>query len=241
MIHGVHKFQVYTKWRHRILAGLLVLSPFIFLFLVGKIGNVNINFLGYSLLISFYRLVLGYFISLVLGVGAALIIGNSSWGDSVVPILDVMQNVPSFALIPVFALLFGYTDTMAIIFIATSVIWPILFYCLSAIRTARVDWGEAATVFGANGYKRIMHYYLPVSLPAIITGSIVGLSIGWEAVIGLEIIGFSSGIGILLNNASLNNDRTMLIAGIGLLLFFVFVLNRLIWAPLLKKTRNYAE
>lgn len=241
MIHGVHRFQVYTRWRHRILAMVVVLLPFVFLLVVGQFASIDIHTLSLALLISFYRLILGYLLSLVLGVIIAVTLGASRFGESVVPILDVMQNVPSFALIPVFVLLFGYSDLMAVLFIATSVIWPILFYVLSAIRTARTDWNEAATIFGATGGKRVLHYLLPLSLPAIVTGSIVGLSIGWEAVIGVEIIGFSSGIGLLLNKASLDHNNTMLVAGIGLLLFLVFVINRLIWAPLLRKTRNYAE
>lgn len=241
MIHGVHRFQIYTKWRHRLTALLTVLVPFVFLFLIGRLASIDTSTLGLALLISFYRLVLGYLLSLVVGVTLAIVIGTSRFGEAFTPILDVMQNVPSFALIPVFALLFGFTDWMAILFITTSVIWPILFYCLSAIRTARTDWGEAATIFGAKGFKRVLYYLLPLSFPSIVTGSIVGLSIGWEAVIGVEIIGFSSGIGILLNNASLVHDKTMLIAGIGTLLFLVFIINRIIWAPLLRRTRNYAE
>jgi putative hydroxymethylpyrimidine transport system permease protein len=156
------------------------------------------------------------------------------------PILDVLQNVPSFALIPVFALLFGFTDLMAVLFIATSVVWPILFSVLSAIRNQRTDLAEAATILGARGLKRILHFTLPLAFPAIITGSIVGISIGWEAVIGLEIIGLSSGIGLVLNQASQSGDRALFIAGIGCLLFLVFVLNRLIWVPLQKKTKQYA-
>jgi len=241
MIHGVHRFQIYTKWRHRLLALLVVFLPFLFLFIVGRLASVDTQALSLALLISFYRLILGYFLALVLGVTGAIFIGTSRFGEAFTPVLDVMQNVPSFALIPVFALFLGYTDFMAVIFIATSVIWPILFYVLSAIRTARTDWGEAATIFGAKGFKRVLHYLLPLSFQAIVTGSVVGISIGWEAVIGVEIIGFASGIGILLNNASLNHDNTMMVAGIGTLLFLVFIINRVVWAPLMRKTKNYAE
>ena len=241
MIHGVHRFQIYTKRVHKLFALLLTLLPFGLILVFGTVGDLDMRTLLLSLAISFYRLLVGYLISLVLGVTIALVLGMSKWGEHFVPILDVMQNVPSFALIPIFVLAFGYTDTMAILFIATAVIWPILFYCLSAIRTARADWDEAAKIFGAKGWKRVWYYLLPVSSPAIITGSIVGLSIGWEAVIGLEIIGLSSGIGIVLTQATTAHNNAMLLAGIGLLLALVFVLNRLLWSPLLKHTHYYAE
>ena len=241
MIHGIHKFGVYDKKHHKFIALAVVMLPFLLLLYLGKFANVDLSTLGSAILISFYRLVLGYLLSLILGVSLAIWIGTSRFGDSVVPVLDIMQNMPSFALIPVFALIFGYTDLMIILFIATSIIWPIIFYVLSAIRTARTDLGEAATIFGAKGFKRILHFILPLSFPAIVTGSIVGVAIGWESVIGVEIIGFSSGIGIILNNASLTHNQNILITGIGLLLLLVLVINRLVWAPLLFKTRNYAE
>jgi ABC-type nitrate/sulfonate/bicarbonate transport system permease component len=152
-----------------------------------------------------------------------------------------MQNVPSFALIPVFALAFGFTDLMAVIFIASSAVWPILFNILTALRTAKSDENEAATIFGARGWKRIIHYSIPLSFPSIITGSIIAIAIGWEAVIGLEIIGYHDGIGVLLNNASLANNQSLMVGAIGLLLFFVFIINRVIWLPLINRTHMYAE
>lgn len=241
MIHGVHRFQVYTKKWHHLVGFVLTFLPLIILLGLGVFGQIDVTALGEALATSFYRLISGYSISLILGVGVALLVGASKWGDAVVPVLDVMQNIPSFALIPVFVLFFGYTSTMAILFVATSVIWPILFYVLSAIRTARVDWGEAAQIFGARGYRRIVYYLLPLSMPAIITGSIVGLSIGWEAVIGVEIIGLTTGIGPFLGAASATHNNALLAAGLGFLLALVFIMNRLLWAPLLKRTHLYAE
>jgi ABC-type nitrate/sulfonate/bicarbonate transport system permease component len=147
----------------------------------------------------------------------------------------------SCSLIPVFALLFGYTDLMAIVFIASSAIWPIIFYVVSTIRSAREDFNESSRIFGATGWKRVAHYFIPLSFPAILTGSIVAIAIGWEAVIGIEIIGFHNGIGVLLNSASGTGDQSLLIAGISALLFFVFILNRVVWTPLIAKTHAYAD
>lgn len=241
MIRGIHRFKIYTEVRHHVTAIVVVILPLLTLLAIGTFHSVDFKTLFIALSISFYRLFLGYVLSLILGVSIAIFLGDSQLGDAVMPVLDVLQNVPSFALIPLFGLMFGYTDLMAIIFVATSVIWPILFYTLSSLRMGRTDWNEAATIFGARGFKRLLHYTLPLSLPAIVTGSIVGISIGWEAVIGVEIIGFSSGIGLFLTKASTLQNHTMLVAGMSILLIFVFMINRLVWAPLLQHTRNYGE
>jgi ABC-type nitrate/sulfonate/bicarbonate transport system permease component len=233
--------KLYKRRRHRLIALGTLLLPVIALLIIGMITKSETADIFAALGISFYRLAFGYALSLILGVGIALALGTSKWGDAATPILDVMQNIPSFALIPVFAILFGYTNFMAIIFIASSAIWPILFYVLTALRTAKTELADAATIFGARGFKRVTHYLVPLSFPAIVTGSIVAVSIGWEAVIGLEIIGYKNGIGIILNNASAAHNNSLLLGGIIVLLFFVFILNRLIWLPLLNKTHTYAD
>ena len=241
MIHSGHRLKIYKKRHHRWIAVLTLLAPLVLLAILGGLAQSDFLALLGALGLSTYRLFLGYIISLVLGVALAVTFGTSSFGDALIPVFDVMQNVPSFALIPVFALFFGYTNLMAIIFISTSVIWPILFYTLHAIHSSRTDLNDAATIFGATGLKRIWHYLIPLAWPAIITGSIVGISIGWEAVIGIEIIGFKSGVGVFLNSASQSGENALLTAGIAAILILVFIINKLVWVPLLKKTESYAE
>ncbi len=242
MLHPAHRMRIYRKPHHRIVALITLVVPAIILLVIGVITRTQWLDIFAALSLSSYRLLIGYFLSLVIGVLLALLLGTSKLGESMTPVLDVMQNIPSFALIPVFALLFGYTDLMAIIFIASSAVWPILFYVLTAIRSGRQDLDDASRIFGAVGFwKRARNYLIPLSFPAILTGSIVAISIGWEAVIGIEIIGFKNGIGVLLNNASGLHDNSLLVAGIGLLLFLVFVINRLIWTPLIARTHAYAD
>ena len=241
MVHASHGLKIYSKKYHVFTALGVLLLPVLFLVFIGGLSHVHTQDLIAGIGLSLYRLLLAYAISLALGVSIAILIGYSPWATSLVPVFDVLQNVPSFALIPVFAILFGYTNAMAIVFAASSIIWPILFYVLNAIKTARSELNEAATVFGAIGFKRIFHYLIPLSFPAIVTSSIVGISIGWEAIIGVEIIGLNSGVGVFLNHASILGDRTALLAGILGILILVFSINKLIGIPLLKKAQYYAE
>lgn len=241
MAHVPHRFKVYKRaWHALILIGIMLL-PIIFIFLIGGISEISIHNLLSAISISLYRLVLSYFLALILGVVLAILFGRGKIGDFFIPIFDMFQNFPSFALIPIFVLLFGYTNEMAIIFALTSMLWPILFSVLNAFRTAKTDFNEAATVFGALGLKRVFHYLIPLSFPSIIMGSLIGIAIGWEAVIGIEIIGLNNGIGVFLNSAASVSDRYTLAVGIITLLLIVFSLNRLIWLPLIRKSQLYGE
>lgn len=189
-----------------------------------------------------YRLAIAYGIALLLGVSIALLVGWSPWNDFLFPVFDVLQNIPSFALIPLFIYSLGYTDLMVILFAVTSIIWPILFAILTAIKSAHSDLNDAATIFGARGVSRITAYLAPLSFPAMLTGSIVGIAIGWEAVIGAEIIANIAGFGAFIKSADASGLSQSAIAGMLAILVIVFALNRLIWAPLLNESsKRYAE
>lgn len=239
MSHIAHGFKISKKNYSLAIFVLTLLVPVISLVIIGHISQIALNDIFLNILVSLLRLLGGYLISLVLAVALALLIDQSKLGEIAIPVFDLMQNLPSFALIPIFATIFGYTNFMAIVFAATSIIWPILFYVLNAIKTAPKDLNNASYIFGARGLKRALFYYLPLSFPAIITGSIVGFSIGWEAIIGMEIIGLNNGIGSLLNN-SISQSKPFFALGLTALLVLVFIINRLVWMPLLKKAQNYA-
>jgi ABC-type nitrate/sulfonate/bicarbonate transport system permease component len=242
MARIVHGFHLTKKRKHKITTGLILFITLIIILTIGISAGNSLPNLVEALALSLFRLVIAYIISLVIAVIIAVSISNNKIGDSLIPVFDLMQNLPSFALIPIFVLWLGYTNIMAIIFAATSILWPILFYMLHALKSVERDEEDAAKIFGAIGIKKVLFFSLPVAFPSIVTGSIVGFSIGWEAVIGVEIIGLSSGIGPFLNaSPNIVGYDKALILGISALLLVVFLINRLIWMPLLKKAQLYGE
>lgn len=188
-----------------------------------------------------YRLALAYGVALVVGVALGLIVGWSPFTDALFPVFDILQNIPSFALIPFFIYFLGFTDQMIVLFAVSSIIWPILFAVLTAIKNAHRDLDDAATIFGATGLRRIPFYLTPLAYPAILTGSIVGIAIGWESVIGAEIIAHVAGFGAFATAADASGVSKSAIAGMLAILLIVFVINRLVWAPLLAdSSKRYA-
>ena len=240
MARIIHGFRVTRKRKHKIITWFFVFIILVAVLAIGLSAGSSFGDLLGALSLSLYRLALAYLISLVVAIVIAVLIGSNKIGDALIPVFDLMQNLPSFALIPVFVLWFGYTNIMTIVFAATSILWPILFYMLHALKTVKQDTEDAVTIFGARGLKKILYFSLPVIFPSAVTGSIVGFSIGWEAIIGVEIIGLSSGIGPFLNTSSQANNHA-LILGVSALLLVVFLINRLIWMPLLKKSQLYSE
>lgn len=211
-------------------------------YLIGDLGGVAWPTLGHAIVRTTYRLAFAYGIALVLGVSVALLVGWSPFADILFPLFDVLQNLPSFALIPLFIYFFGFTNEMIILFAVSSIVWPILFAVLTAIKSAHKDLSDAATIYGARGWRRIPYYLAPLSFPAMLTGSIVGIAIGWESVIGAEIITNIAGFGDFIKAASATGITQASIAGTLAILIIVFVINRLVWAPLLvESSKRYAE
>lgn len=236
--HRAHARRYQRAWL--IMLGLVTVA--LLFFASGYFTDVNWSTLLDAILHTTYRLALSYVLALSLGVALALLVGWSPFADIFFPVFDVLQNLPSFALIPLFIYFLGYSDQMIILFAVSSIIWPILFAILTAIRSAHKDLNDAATIFGARGLRRIPFYLAPLSLPAILTGSIVGIAIGWEAVIGAEIIASTGGFGAFIKDASATGITQGAIAGMLAILVIVFVVNRLVWAPLLaESSKRYAE
>lgn len=184
---------------------------------------------------------IAYIIAAILAVALALATTRNKVVEALfLPILDVAQSFPTFALIPVLLVLFGKNRWVVITFLVVTIIWPIVFTLITSIKTERQDLADAATIYGAqSGIKRFINFQLPEIFPAFITGSIIGWGEAWEALIGAEIIVQAVGIGQFLNGIGQSGNILTLVLAIVMYLFLIFILNQLIWLPLLNVSSRY--
>lgn len=236
-----HPVKIYRKRWHLVITFLVIVLPFLFIFIFSRLTGVEAQRVFIDLAASFMRVTTAYIISLFLAILFAVFLGQGKIGSFFLPVFDVLQSFPSFALLPLLTFWFGIGSIAAIFFLVITIVWPIVFSIMSAIRMVRSDLEEAAYVFGARGFKKIFYFTLPVALPGLVTGSIVGLGEGWEAIVGAEIIGITPGIGGFLNAASVAGNIPVLSFGIIALLFFLFTINKLIFLPLLKRSHEYSH
>lgn len=238
---------LHTTKKHNVLKNRSksIIISWIWIFFIVAILSFLINFssldskeLFKGFVASLTRTTIAYLISITLAIVFALIVTSSKFiEDLLLPILDVLQSFPSFALFPILIVaLKNSPETIIILVLSITMIWPILFSIIGGIKNRRQDWEEAATIFGARGYKRLTHFTIPDLMPSIITGSIVGWGEGWEFIIGAELlvktkVGIGSYLGILGNK----QENAALAFGILILLVLLFVINKLIWLPLLNK------
>lgn len=197
-------------------------------------------FVGF--LVSLWRTGAAYIVSLVLSIILALVITTNRAVENVLlPVFDVLQSFPSFALFPVLVhALQGSPEIVIISVLIITMLWPILFTLIAAIKNRREDLEEAATVFGATGWRRLTTFTLPALRPALVTGSIVGWGEGWEFIIGAELlVKVPTGIGAYLGRLGDAGQNGLLSLGIVFLMLFLYIVNRLIWLPLLHRSTQY--
>lgn len=242
--HNLHRSshvnQPKAHRRQRLISLVFLVVVIIVLLVLSRARAINwIQFYQFFL-ISLVRIVIAFIIAAVLAVVLAFITTKNKHVETILlPILDVSQSFPSFALLPFLIVAFGANSVAVIIILAINIVWPILFTLIGAIKTSREDLGDVATIFGAKGWRRLAYFRLPSIFPAFISGSIIGWGESWDVIVGAEIIAQVGGIGALLGTISQSGNLSKLALAISMYLFLIFILNQLIWIPLLNYSTRY--
>ncbi len=229
--------RMYVSKAHVAATLFFVFAPFAFVLIFSKLAHIAAPILLVDIAISIIRLFFGYIIAALLGWGLAIAFYRGKRAIVALPIFDVLQSFPTFAALPLAIWLWGPSNTTVIIFLVLTIIWPIFFSVVSAMKLIKHEWEEAAQIMNLRGWNFFKLFLLPISIPSLVTGSIIGLGEGWEAIVATEIIvGMKSGLGNFFSSYSANTGVTTF--GILGLLLLIFSVNKILWLPLLEKTHE---
>lgn len=158
--------------------------------------------LATHLWVSLQRAMLGLSIGVAIGVVAALITGLSKKGEVILDSpMQMLRTIPSLALVPLFILWFGIGEFTKIALIVTGTTFPVYLNLYSGIRNIDPKLIEAANTLGLNRRQLIWHVILPGSLPSFFVGLRYSLGISWLALVFVEQINTTAGIGYLASDA----------------------------------------
>ncbi len=145
---------------------------------------------------SVIRILSGFTIASLLGIGLGVLLARSRWlSDVLQPLLEIARPVPAIALVPVAILLFP-TNEQGIVFItATAAFFPILVSTRHAVRALPTVWEDALRTMGATRRQVLAHVVLPGIVPGVFGGLSVGMGVAWICVISAEMISGDFGIG----------------------------------------------
>jgi NitT/TauT family transport system permease protein len=227
-------------WIHLVVMALVLIIPIGLLISFSYVSGIELSTLLADLGISLWRIAIGLVIAALLGWLGAILLTLRGIGDIFLPVFDLLQSVPSFAILPIAILYFGRTDANVIFFLVLAIIWPVLFTTMNSIKQSDRDWREAVSMSRLRGLDYLRLYLIPLSLPGFITGCVIGLGEGWEALIATEIIvATTAGVGSFFSMVA--NDPTLTAFGILMFLSVIFALNKLVFIPLLDWSHRYED
>jgi len=158
--------------------------------------------LGRHLLVSLQRAATGLSIGVLIGVVAALITGLSRRGEVILDSpMQMLRTIPSLALVPLFILWFGIGEFTKIALIVTGTTFPVYLNLFSGIRNIDPKLIEAGKTLGLTRLEMIWHVVLPGALPSLFVGLRYSLAISWLALVFVEQINTTAGIGYLASDA----------------------------------------
>ncbi len=238
--HPFHKLKIYQSRWHIVATMLFILVPFAFLMAFSRVAHIQANQLSLSLAVSLWRIAIAYLISAFLGWACAVLFYRGKRATVALPVFDLLQSFPTYAALPIATLYWGPSNLTVIFFLVLAIIWPIFFSVVSSLKLIRRDWEEAVEISGLRGIDYLRYFVWPVSKPGLITGSIIGLGDGWEALVATEIIiGVKSGLGNFFQ--AFNQNITITALGILGFLLIIFSINKLFWLPLLEMSHRDVE
>lgn len=239
---GYQTFHIWHEARHAILVSSALAVATVFILGIAMVSGADLPRILSGLSVSFVRVTIAYFASLVLAVAVGIAVTRSPRVEALaLPILDVLQSFPNFALLPIVIVWFGAGSISIITILVVTMVWPILFAVVSGTKSIRAELGEAAWIFGARGRKALRAFLLPALFPAMVSGSIVGWGEGWEAIVGAEIIAQGSGIGNQIASAVKSGQNDLVFIMLLILMYVIFLINTWVWLALLRKAAQRSE
>ena len=168
----------------------------VFLTLEGLIKDKTLFF---GIISSLQRLIIGFGISLVIGVVLGVIIVRYSYlRENVRDLVLGLQTLPSVAWIPFSILWFGLSEATIIFVIAIGSTFAIAIATEDGIKNVNPQFLKAAKTMGIKGQKLYFKVVLPAALPMIVSGMKQGWSFAWRALMAGEMLVGTKGLGYIL-------------------------------------------
>lgn len=179
------------------------------------------------MLASIGRFLMGWAIAVGVGIPLGLLMGWYRLLDEIVtPLFDAIRFVAPLAWVPLAALWFGTGIGGPLLIIFVGSFAPCLISAYRGARLVEQRFVEAAQTLGANSAQIMRHVLIPGAFPSIIAGLRVSAGLGWQSLVGSELIVVGAGLGYLMVQGQGNLSTATVMCGmlgIGIVGFLIDV------------------
>ena len=168
-----------------------------------------------NLWVSTQRAALGLLFGVAAGVVLALVAGLSRLGEALIdgPV-QIKRAIPSLALLPLLVLWFGIGEQMKVITIALGVFVPIYLQTHAALRGIDARYVELAQTVRLTRRGFLRRVVLPGTLPGFLLGLRFAVTAAWLALVVVEQINSTSGIGYMMELARTYGQTDIIVVGL---------------------------
>lgn len=175
---------------------------------------------------SLKRVLIGYSLAAVVGIGTGVLIGlNPFLNKALDPLFQFLRTVPPLAWVPLSLAALQQNQPAALFVIFITAIWPILINTTVGVQQIPQDYINVKQVLQLSNQKFFVKILIPSALPYIFTGLRIAIGLAWLAIIAAEIVMSGIvGIGFFIWDAYQNNYISDIIlalfyiGGVGLIL-----------------------
>jgi len=158
--------------------------------------------LWHHLQASLSRAAIGLFFGGLTGLVLGTTAGLSKLGEELIdPSVQMIRSIPFLALVPLFIVWFGIGETSKILLVAAAAAKPMYLNAYGGMRGVDPKLLEAGRVFKLSRRDLITQIHLPAALPSLMVGLRLSTSLSLIALIGVEVINTSQGLGFLMLQA----------------------------------------
>jgi NitT/TauT family transport system permease protein len=148
------------------------------------------------LLITLKELFVGFAIGASIGFVLAAVITQFPFVEKVVtPYILLLVTTPMLALVPLLILRFGFGSEPRIIAVALASGPMVMINSATGFRRTDLNKIALARSFGANTFQIFTKIRIPMAMPMIIVGLMVGSIFGLLTTVGAEMVGGAEGLG----------------------------------------------
>jgi len=152
-----------------------------------------------ALYVSNQALILGYAVSIIVGIPLGLIAGRLHWMDRLLnPYVGVLLAMPVAPLIPIVIIALGLGLAARVFIVVLFAFVFITVNTRAGVRNVEPSLIEMAKSFGASEGQIWRRIVLPSAMPAIFAGMRIGLGRSITGMVMVELLLVASGLGRLL-------------------------------------------
>lgn len=177
--------------------------------------TVNDVGIGWQILESLRRVLMGFGLAALVGIPAGFMIGRFSFLNRVaMPVINLLKPVSPLAWLPIGLAVFKAANPSAIFVIFITSIWPMIINTAFGVRSISDDYLNLARVLRLSEWKVFTKILLPSSLPYVVTGMRLSIGVAWLVIVAAEMLTGGIGIGFWMWDEWNNLNMAHILVGI---------------------------